>query len=155
MVRRLLIFLTCALPLLISGCSKSEPASPLDTFKTFALASKKSDLTTMKLLLSSDSIKMLEQDAKARGLTLDDVIRQQTLFDPGQRAVEFRNQTINGNAASIEVKNAFGEWETIPFVFEDSQWKIDQKTYAQKLIENTEEKSRQLDQIIDQGRIPY
>ena len=107
----------------------------------------------MKLLLSADSIKMLEQEAKAQNVSLDDVVKRETLFSEDQTSVEFRNEKIDGNRATLEVKNSFGTFETVPFVFEDGEWKIDKKGFADRLIQDIEqENNQQLDSAIDQSR---
>lgn len=108
----------------------------------------------MKLLLSDESKKMHEQEARAQGITLDDIVGRETLIDTSQKVVKVRNETIEGERATLEVENSFGNWETLPFVFEDGQWKIDKKGYADRLQQEIEQiNDQQLDQIIDQGRI--
>ncbi|MEO8648669.1 MAG: hypothetical protein ABI539_05845 [Acidobacteriota bacterium] len=130
-----------------------QPATPLETFKTYTKAIKQKDTTTMKLLLSADSIKMLEQEAKAQNISLDDVVKRETLFNENQTSVEFRNEKIDGGRATLEVKNSFGTFETVPFVFEEGEWKIDKKGFADRLIEDIEqENNQQLDSVIDQSR---
>lgn len=109
----------------------------------------------MKLLLSSESIKMHEQEAKAQNLTLDDVVRRETLFTEGQKTVEFRNEKIEGEKATLEVKNSFGTWETVPFVREGDEWKIDKKGYADRMIQDFDQNAnQQIDDIINQGKQP-
>ena len=139
----------------ISCGRKVVPASPLETFKTYVKALKQKDLTTMKLLLSKESLAMIEREAKAQGLTVDDVVKRETLFSENQKTVEFRIETIDGQKAVIEVKNQFGTWETVPFVFEDGQWKIDKKSYLESLTNEIEQQNRsELDRIINQGKEP-
>ena len=136
-----------------SACGRdTTPASPLETYKTYVKAIKQKDTTTMKLLLSADSIKMHEQEAKAQNLTVDDVVKRETLFSEGQKTVEFRNEQIEGDRATLEVKNSFGTWETVPFVREDGVWKIDKKGYADRMLQEAERDSQRLDEIINQGR---
>ena len=109
----------------------------------------------MKLLLSSESIKMHEQEAKAQNLTLDDVVRRETLFTEGQKTVEFRNEKIEGEKATLEVKNSFGTWETVPFIREDDEWKIDKKGYADRMMQDFDQNAnQQIDDIINQGKQP-
>ena len=108
----------------------------------------------MKLLLSSESIKMHEQEAKSQNLTLDDVVRRETLFTEGQKTVEFRNEKIEGEKATLEVKNSFGSWETVPFVREEDEWKIDKKGYADRLMQEIEQNNQQIDNLINQGKEP-
>lgn len=108
----------------------------------------------MKMLLSAESIKMHEQEAKAQNVTLDDIVRRETLFTEGQKTVEFRNQKIEGDKATLEVKNSFGSWETVPFVREEDEWKIDKKGYAENLMNDFEQNNQQMDDIINQGKQP-
>ena len=135
----------------LSCRSETKPASPLETFQTYTKAMKQKDTTTMKLLLSSESIKMHEQEAKARGLTLDDVVKSQTLVGVDQKTVEFRNEKIDGDKATLEVKNQ-GAWVTVPFVREDSVWKIDEKGYSDNMMQDMEQSDRKLDDLINRGR---
>lgn len=140
---------------LIASCaSESKPDTPIDSFKAYITAVKQKDTTRMKLLLSAESIKMHEQEAKAQNLTLDDIVRRETLFTEGQKTVEFRNQKIEGDKATLEVKNSFGSWETVPFVREDDEWKIDKKAYADNLLNDFDQNNQQMDDIINQGKQP-
>jgi hypothetical protein len=108
----------------------------------------------MKMLLSTESIKMHEQEAKAQNVTLDDIVKRETLFAEGQKTVEFRNEKIEGDKATLEVKNSFGSWEVIPFVREDDEWKIDKKGYADRLQQDFEQNNQQMDDFINQGKQP-
>lgn len=132
----------------------SEPKSPVETMKTYTKAVKAKDTTTMKLLLSADTIKMLEQEAKSQNVVLDEVVKRETLFPESQKVFEFRNEKIEGDKATVEVKNSFGQWETWPFVFEDSQWKIDKKGYADRLMQDIQmQNDAAIDDIIKQNQI--
>ena len=138
----------------ISCASEQRPDTPVESFKAYINAMKQKDTTKMKLLLSEESIRMHEQEARAQNLTLDDVVRRETLFTEGQKTVEFRNQKIEGEKATLEVKNSFGSWETVPFVREDDEWKLDKKGYADRIMQDFEKNNQQLDDIINQGKQP-
>lgn len=97
---------------------------------------------------------MHEQEAKSQNLTLDDIVRRETLFSEGQKTVEFRNQKIEGETATLEVKNSFGSWETVPFVREEEEWKIDKKGYADRLLQEIQQSNQQMDDLINQGKEP-
>ena len=139
---------------LVAGAcvTEREPASPTQTFKTYTKAIKQKDTATMKLLLSRDTIKMHELEAQAQGVPLDDIIKRETLFAEDQKSVKYRNEKIDGNKATLEVENSFGAWETVPFVNEDGEWKIDKKGYAQMMMDENEKSNKELDDIINQGR---
>lgn len=132
---------------LVSCAGESRPSTPIDTFKAYTAAIKKKDLTTMKLLLSESSRKMHEQEAKARGVTLDDVIKTQTLFKEEQTSVKLRNEKIDGDKATLEVQNSYGDWETLPFVKEEGIWKIDKQGFADQIIQDADQKAKELDEL--------
>lgn len=133
---------------------ESKPSTPLETLKAYTTAIKKKDTTTMKLLLSKDSIKMADQEAKAQGVTLDEVVRRESLFNESQSTVEFRNEKIDGDKATIEMKDSFSSWNTVPFVREDGIWKIDKQGVANQMMQDIEQNNKRLDDIINQGRQP-
>ncbi|MDQ3219361.1 MAG: hypothetical protein M3Q26_01245 [Acidobacteriota bacterium] len=108
----------------------------------------------MKLLLSAETIKMHELEAKAQSVTVDDIVKRETLFSEGQTTVKLRNEKIDGETATLEVENSFGAWETVPFIKEDDVWKIDKKGYADRFMQEIEQNNQQLDDIINQGQQP-
>ena len=108
----------------------------------------------MKLLLSGDTIKMHEQEARSQGVTLDDIVKRETLVADDQKTVEYRNQKIDGDKATLEYKNQFGSWETIPFVRENGEWKIDKKGYLDQMMKDVEQNTQQLDDMINKGHQP-
>src|SRR5204862_6638848 len=135
---------------MLSSCtSDKQAASPVETFQTYVKSFKKKDITTMKLLLSKDTLKMHEQEAKAEGVTLDDVVKRETLLGEGQTTVEYRNEKIDGDKATLEYKNSYGSWETIPFVRENGEWKIDKKSYLDQMMKDVEQNGEQFDEQIN------
>ena len=106
----------------------------------------------MKLLLSSETLKMHDQQAKAQGVTVDDIVKREALISESQTLVKFRNEKIEGEKATLEVENSFGGWDTVPFVFEEGQWKIDKKGFADQMMREIEESQRQIEDAINQGR---
>jgi len=128
---RILIFSFAAL---LFGCGERQPATPLETFKTYTKAIKKKDTDTMKLLLSDATIKSHERDAKAQNVTLDEILQRDSLFNANQKSVEYRDEKIEGDKATLQVKNSFGSWETVPFVREGGVWKIDKEGQANQMM---------------------
>ena len=108
----------------------------------------------MKLLLSDASIKMAEQEAKAQNVTLDDIVRRDTLFSESQTQLKYRNERMEGDKAIIEVENTFGSFDPVLFVREDGVWKIDKRAFADQMLQQMDEQNRKLDEIINQGRQP-
>jgi hypothetical protein len=137
---RILIF---SLAALLFGCGERQPATPLETFKTYTKAIKKKDTETMKLLLSDATIKMHEREAKAQNSTLDEILQRDTLFNPNQRSVEYRAEKIEGDKATLQVKNSFGSWETVPFIREEGLWKIDKEGQANQMMQEILNRQKQ------------
>jgi hypothetical protein len=146
------IIIFSAFLLLVSCAGETKPPTPLDTFKSYTQAIKKKDITTMKLLLSEASRKMHEAEAKAKGITLDDVMRTETLFTENQKEALYRNQKIDGDRATLEVKNSEGKWETVPFVLEEGIWKIDKQGYANQIVDDIEEQQRRAFDLMNSNR---
>ncbi len=134
------------------ACTPQRPATPKETFMTYIKALKAKDYTSMKILLSDATIKMHEKEAKAQGVTVDEIVKRETLLSENQTAVEYRNEKIDGEKASLEVKNPYGSWETVPFVREDGVWKIDKQGYADRMLQDIEEQERKLDELINGNR---
>jgi len=149
---RILIFSFAAC---VFACGPQKPATPLETFKTYTKAIKAKDYTTMKLLLSDATIKMHEKAAKASGVTVDDIVKHETLFNENQTSVEYRNEKIKEDKASIQVKTSYGSWETVPFVREDGVWKIDKVGYTDQMIKDVEDSEKKLDELINGNRSSY
>ena len=97
----------------------------------------------MKLLLSDSTIKMHEQEAKAQGVTVDEIVKRETLLGDAQKTVEYRNEKVDGDKATLEFKNQYNAWETLPFIREDGVWKIDKQGYADRMIKEIEQQQKQ------------
>jgi len=140
----------------IFACAgKLTPPTPLETLQAYNLAIKKKDPTQMKLLLSDASLKMAEQEAKAQNVTLDEIVKRETMFSENQRRVEIRNQKVDGDRATIEMKDTFDTWITVPFVREEGIWKIDKQGFANQMMEQIEdENNKKINDIINQSRQP-
>ncbi|HEX8286669.1 MAG TPA: DUF2950 family protein [Pyrinomonadaceae bacterium] len=139
---------------LISCGGEPKPTTPLETFKAYTKAIKQKDTATMMKLLSDASIKMHQSEAKAQNLNIDDVVKRQTLFNENQTSVELRNEKIEGDRATLEVKNSYGAWETVPFVREEGIWKIDKQGFANQLLQEIEQNNRKYEEFINQGKQP-
>ena len=154
-MRNLLTILILTAGAIALACAPDEKAAtPLETFKTYIKAQKKKDTTTMKLLLTAETLKAHEQEAKAMGTTVDDIIKRESMIGESQTAVEFRNEKIDGERATLEVRNSFGTWETIFFLLERGEWKIDKKGSADNLIREIEEENRKADERNQLNSLP-
>jgi outer membrane biogenesis lipoprotein LolB len=124
--------------LLIVGCSGaatvSSVVSPTDTLKNFIEASKKKDVAAIKKTLSKGSLELAEESAKKQNITVDELFSRDNTAMPGE-IPEIRNERIEGDAASVEVKDLTDGYDTIPFVKEEGAWKIAFDKYQQTMME--------------------
>ena len=139
-------FLSCA--------DNRRAATPLDTLKVYNLAIKQKDVAKMKSLLSKGSLKMAEEEAKAQGVSVDEIVQGETFYSPGQTTVKIRNEKIEGDKATIEVENSLGTWDTVPFIKEDGKWKIAKERFAEETLKKAEEGMKTLDEQINQDKQP-
>lgn len=139
---------------LLACVGGSAASTPLETLKTYTAAIKKKDTTTMKLLLSEASMKMADEEAKAQNVTVDDIVKRETLFSEGQTQLKYRNERSEGDKAIIEVENSFGSFDPVLFVREEGVWKIDKHGFANQILQQMEEQNRKLDELINQERQP-
>jgi hypothetical protein len=155
MMRTYRIILIFILAFSVFACSRTPRyQTPLDTLKAYTIAIKKKDIATMKLLLSAATMQMHQQQAQQQNVTVDDIIQRETLFNPEQTSLKYRNEKIEGDKATIEVENSFGVWDTVPFVLEEGIWKIDKQGFANQMRQDIEQKNNQtIDDFINQGRI--
>ena len=151
--KQFLIFIFIAVALGACSSAPRKTLTPLETLQAYGNAYKKKDITAMKLLLSQESLKMHEQEAKAQNVTVDEIVKRETLFSENQTQADFRNQKIEDDRATIEMKDASGIWNTVQFIKEEGVWKIDRRGFAKKIEQEVEQKQNELDQLINNSRI--
>ena len=149
------IIITLFTGLLSASCADAEkPSTPFNSLENYTTAIKKKDTTTMKLLLSDASIKMAEQEARAQNVTLDEIVKRETLFTETQKTLKYRNEKIDGERATIEVLDSFDSWNIVPFVREEDVWKIDKQGIANQMMQDFQQSDKLLDDKINEGRLP-
>jgi hypothetical protein len=135
---------------LLVGCNPNRPStaesSPSDVLKQYVAASQRQDIAAMKALLSTSSLRFIERRARPLKLTVDDVLKKETEVKLSG-AVETRNEKIEGETATVEVKNpATGQFDIkYPFVKENGAWKLARDRY----IEEEEEKLKKANEEIN------
>lgn len=150
-----MVRLTLVLCLLLAaaGCPGTREArSPVDTLKDYVNAVKDKDTTQMKLLLSAETLKLHTEQANAQRVTLDEIVQRETFFPPDQRIFAYRNERIEGDTATVEVKNTFDGWDRIYLVRENGIWKIDKKGTAQEMIDQSERDVQKLEDQMEEER---
>lgn len=106
----------------------SGAATPTAAFTAYYEALKRKDANAVKNLFSKGTLNMMEERAK-RGKTTLDAVMQEGMEEAGKdippELPETRNEKIDGDQATLEVKNdKQDKWETVTFVKEDGQWKL-------------------------------
>ena len=105
-------------------------SSPTATLKAYFEALQKKDAAGLKKTLSKGTLEMFEQFAKAQSppKSLDEALQTgltNTTNNEPNKTPETRNEKIEGEKATLEVKNdKTGQWESVPFIKEDGDWKI-------------------------------
>jgi hypothetical protein len=123
--------------LMLAGCNSSQPPSiaesPSDVLRQYVAASQKGDIQTMKALLSKSSVAYIEEKSRPLKLSVDDVLRKETEVKL-QTEIETRNEKIEGDTATVEVKNpSTGEFDIkYPFVKENGAWKLSRDRYIEE-----------------------
>ncbi len=122
---------------LFAGCNSDQPAanSPGDVLKQYVAAAQKQDIALMKSLLSKGSLDLIEKSARAQGTTTDELLRREASVKI-KNAPETRSEKIEGETATVEVKNeTTGEYDmTMPFVRENGAWKLARDKYFEAAL---------------------
>jgi hypothetical protein len=108
------------------ACQTTAPTtSPTEVFKAQNEARKKKDAATMKANLSKTSLEMMDKAAKTQNKTTDELLVMELPGVTPPDSFEFRNEKIDGDTATVEVKTAgIEDWSRVPFVKEDGRWKL-------------------------------
>ena len=111
---------------LLTAMACSFGSSPTATFKAFIEAQKNKDVAGMKKRLSKKTLTMVENAALAQSKSIDQSIADDFPAAQAQKVPEMRNEKITGDSGSLEVHyDGVNEWQTMYFVKEDGDWKID------------------------------
>lgn len=134
------IFLAFVGAVFLIGCkTEVQIKSPIETVKALGEASKSKDAAAIKSYLSKGTLDMLDQSAKRREKTVDELFREEN-GAPMQNMTEVQNEQILGNTATVEVKNnVTSAFEKIPLVAENGVWKVALDKYMQDAIKRMNE----------------
>lgn len=135
-IYRTLIVALAAFLIISCGGTENAPSvvSPTDTLKNYIEASKKKDVAAIRKNLSKGSLELAEKSAKMQNTTVDELFKRDNMAALDE-IPEIRNERIEGDAASVEVKDFTSGYDTIPFVKEDGAWKIAFDKYQQAMME--------------------
>lgn len=104
-----------------SGQASSEASgsTPTATMNAYYDALKKKDVAAVKKTVSDGYLKLIE----SAGVSAERAFQPMMERLPAARPAT-RNEKIDGNQATLEVRNEEGGWETVAFVKEAGAWKI-------------------------------
>ena len=106
-----------------SSSTEFSLATPTDAYKTAYAMREKKDVEGMKKVMSKDVLDFLTDIGKEEKKSLDDEIKD--MFDrPQAKAPEFKDEKITGDTATLQYKDETGEWRTMDFVKDGSDWKL-------------------------------
>lgn len=130
------------------GCGSKEssaPTTPSESLQQYVEASQRQDIAKMKSLLSKGSLEFIEQSAKAQNTTVDAILQKESSVKI-QNAPVTRNEKIEGDTATVEVRNETnGDYDlTMPFVKEDGIWKLARDKYIQEMMKKGNEAREKL-----------
>lgn len=106
----------------LSGAACGKKSTPTETFKAFYEAAKKKDAAGIRKTLSKGLLSKLEDEAKRSNKPFDEYLVNVTLPDT---LPEMRNEKIEGDRATLEIKGRGDSWRPTSFVKEDGEWKLD------------------------------
>lgn len=116
--------------------------SPTDAFKTYIMATVNKDLEGLKKSLSKSSLAFVEESAKEKGETIDEILMGGAVQNKSRKIPEVRNEKISGDTATIEYKDeTMPEFITMPMVKEDGTWKMALDKFMEDLIKKLKEES--------------
>ena len=110
---------------LVAACGSKKSATPTEALKNFYEAVKKKDAGAVKAMLSKDSLKSLEEEAKRKNQSIDEALQLDMMASMfGNNPPETRNEKIEGDSGTVEFKTEKSpSWSTAKFVKEDGDWK--------------------------------
>jgi hypothetical protein len=116
---------TIGVSVALAACARQEasaadPSSPQATMTAYYEAGKRKDAAALKTLVSSSSLKALENPAVPVERVLLGMVEEMPDAMP-----KVRNERIDGDRATLEAWNADTQaWDDVILVREDGAWKI-------------------------------
>jgi hypothetical protein len=126
----------------------AQPAedSPTVAIKALAEAAQKKDAAAIKGLFNKKSLAMVTNQAKESGTSLDEALLNQQIVSLAKDATEGRNQKIDGDNATVEIRTAkSNRWQKIYFAKEDGHWKIAMDKFMEEIMRQVEESVKALE----------
>lgn len=117
----LLVALVACVVFAAAACGNAN--TPSGVYKTYQQALRSKDAAKVKGTMSKKMLSVLEETAAKRKKTSDELITSGLPMSPVLPTVS--NEKIDGDKATVEVKDSDGKTKTESFVKEDGNWKYD------------------------------
>lgn len=121
---------------LLVACSAMQPVQtkgPIEVLKNLNEASKTKNVELVKKSVSKGTMNLMEKAAKTQNTTVDELLKKDN-GAPFKELPEMRNEKIAGDAATLELKNTTtNDWESVPFVKEDGEWRLALDKYLEEM----------------------
>ncbi|HEX7997515.1 MAG TPA: hypothetical protein VF528_03780 [Pyrinomonadaceae bacterium] len=122
--RMLALALALALTTLATAACNKAGSSPTATYKAAYAAAKNKDVAGFKKVMAKDTQKSMEDMAKGVNKSSDDMVKDMLNEVKLPASDESKDEKIDGDNATLQVRDEKGGWETIRFVKEDGEWKM-------------------------------
>ena len=111
-------------------------ASPTAAYQTAYAARQTKDVNGLKKTLSKKMLGFFTDMGKDEHKTLDDELKE-LAAQPQAATAAVRNEKITGDKATLEYTDEKGQWKTMDFVKEGSDWKMTLPNAQPTIIQDT------------------
>lgn len=111
---------------LVSCVTTEQKFDSQEVIKEYVTALQEKDIQKIKAISSKKTIKLMEETSKDEKISLEEAIRKnEPVIPPMLKTPEIRNEKIQGDRATVEIKNPINDsWTELLFVREDGKWKM-------------------------------
>ncbi len=120
--------------------------TPTEAFRTFTVAAFNKDAETVKQSISKESLEFIEQAARQQNKTVAEMLTGGAVQETERKIPEVRNEKIDGDKATIEVKNEMGTYNKVPLLKENGEWKVGLVELSRETQKKIEELQKDLPQ---------
>lgn len=107
-----------------TSSSAGAIASPTDSIKTIVEGVKAKDSEMIRSALSKATLARFDKMAEEENKSFYEIFVAED-FEEMSKLPQMRNEKIDGDKATLELQNdKTGEWDPLPFVKEDGNWKL-------------------------------
>jgi Domain of unknown function (DUF4878) len=109
-----------------SNSASTTGGTPTQAFRALYDAFRSKDVAALKKTIASADLRDIEEASKRQGKTADEFLKS-LVEDPSATppdTLETRNETINGDKATVEVKDKTGDWDKVSLIKEGGEWKV-------------------------------